>query len=87
MDELLWGKDLKDVFNWVKRLQMATKICEYDEEKFFKIVRLNLQGKAQDWYRRLNPMPFDWETLWILMLAKYIVYDGEELRVKMDVIK
>ncbi len=32
-------------------------------------------------------MPLDWETLQILMLAKYGVYDEEELKVKMDVIK
>jgi len=48
MDELLWGKDLEDVFDWVERLQMATKVHEYDEEKFFKITRCNLQGKAKD---------------------------------------
>jgi hypothetical protein len=70
MDELLWGKDLENVFDWVERLQMATKVHEYDEEKFFKIARFNLQGKAKDWYKTLNHMPLDWETLWILMLAK-----------------
>jgi hypothetical protein len=81
------GKGFGDVFDWVKRLQMATKVCEYDEEKFLKIAKFNLQGKAKDWYMRLNPMPLDWETLWILMLAKYGVYDGKKLKVKMDVIK
>jgi hypothetical protein len=35
MDELLWGKDLEDVFEWVERLKMAAKVREYDEEKFF----------------------------------------------------
>jgi hypothetical protein len=32
-------------------------------------------------------MPLDWETLWVLMLTKYDVYDGEEMKLKMDVIK
>jgi hypothetical protein len=26
MDELFWGKDLKDVFDWAKRLQMAVEV-------------------------------------------------------------
>ncbi len=27
MDELFWGKDLEDVFDWVERLQMQQR-CE-----------------------------------------------------------
>ncbi len=87
MDELLWGKDLEDVFDWVERLKMPAKVHEYDEEKFFTIARFNPQGKAKDWYRRLNHLPLDWETLWVFMLTNYGVYDGEEMKVKMDVIK
>ncbi len=48
MDELFWGKDLEDVFDWVERLQMAVEVCEYNEEKLFKIVGFNLQGKKKD---------------------------------------
>jgi hypothetical protein len=36
---------------------MATKVWEYDEEKLFKISKLNLQGEAKDWYKRLNHAP------------------------------
>jgi hypothetical protein len=42
MDELFWGKDLEDVFYRVERLQMAKKVQEYDEDKLFRITRLNL---------------------------------------------
>jgi hypothetical protein len=42
MDELLWRNDLEDVFNWAKRLQITTKMQEFDEDKFFKIVRFNM---------------------------------------------
>lgn len=42
MDELFWGKDLEDVFDWGERLHMAIEVCEYDEEKFLKIIKLNL---------------------------------------------
>jgi hypothetical protein len=38
---------------------MAIEVCEYDEENFFKIVKLNLERKAKDWYMRLNHAPLD----------------------------
>jgi hypothetical protein len=66
---------------------MVTEVWGYDEDKLFKITRLNLWGKTKDWYKRLNPTPLDWQTLRILMMAKYGVYDGEELEVKMDAIR
>jgi hypothetical protein len=66
---------------------MVVKVWEYDEEKLFKIAKLNLHGKAKDWCKRLNLTPLDLQTLWILMMAKYEVYDGEELKVKMDGIR
>jgi hypothetical protein len=46
-----------------------------------------MQRKAKEWYKRLNLTPLDWQTLHTLMIAKYGVYDGEELKVKMDVIR
>jgi len=33
MDELLWGKDMEDVFDWIEKLQLAKKVQELDEEK------------------------------------------------------
>jgi hypothetical protein len=29
---------------------MVVEVWELDEEKLFKITKLNLKGKAQDWY-------------------------------------
>ncbi len=63
MDELFWGKDMEDVFDWIKRMWMATKVWELDEEKLFKIVKLNLKGKAWYWYRWLDLAPHDYATL------------------------
>ncbi len=37
MDELFWGKELEDVFDWAKKLHMAVEVHEYDREKLFKI--------------------------------------------------
>jgi hypothetical protein len=51
--------EFEDVFNWAERLQLAVEVREYDEEKFFKIAKFNLRGKATDWYRKLNPAPLD----------------------------
>jgi hypothetical protein len=42
---------------------MATKVWELDEEKLFKIVKLNLKGKAWYWYRWLDLAPHDYATL------------------------
>jgi hypothetical protein len=60
MDELLWGKELEDVFDWAKKLHMVVEVHAYDEEKLFKIYKFNLRRKAKDWYKRLNPTPLDW---------------------------
>ncbi len=49
MDKLFWGKDMEDVFDWIhQKLQMAAEVKELDEDKFFKIAKLNLKGKAWD---------------------------------------
>jgi hypothetical protein len=42
---------------------MAIEVWEYDEEKLFKIARLNLRKEVKDWYKRLNHAPLDWQTL------------------------
>ncbi len=60
MDEFFWGKDLEDVFNWVERFQMVVEVQEYDEDKLFKIARINLHNKTKDQYRILNLAPLDW---------------------------
>ncbi len=36
------GKEFEDVLDWMKWLEMASKVHGYDEVKFFKIVKLNL---------------------------------------------
>jgi hypothetical protein len=48
MDELLRGKEFEDVHDWVERLEMATKVRGIDEQKLFKIGRLNLRNKSKE---------------------------------------
>jgi hypothetical protein len=84
MDELFWGQNMEDVFDWIERLHMAIKVRELDEEKLFKIAKLNLRGKARDWYHRIDLAPYDQVTLQALLHQQYGVYDEDELRFKMD---
>jgi hypothetical protein len=58
MDKLFW-KEFENVLDWTKRLKMAFKVRSYDEIKLFKIIKLNLRGKAKDWYKKLQPALVD----------------------------
>jgi hypothetical protein len=55
MDELFWGRDHEDVNDWAKRLTMVVEARDFNAEKLFKIAKLNLTGKAKEWFKRLNP--------------------------------
>jgi hypothetical protein len=57
MDELFWGREYEDVSDWAKRLTMATKVRDFNVDKLFKIVKLNLRGRAKEWFKRLQPTP------------------------------
>jgi hypothetical protein len=53
MDELFWGCDHDDVNDWAERLTMAAEVRDLTADKLFKIAKLNLRGRAKEWYRRL----------------------------------
>jgi hypothetical protein len=53
MDELFWGRDHEDVTDWAERLTMATKVRDLNADKLFKIAKLNLRGRAKEWFKRL----------------------------------
>jgi hypothetical protein len=55
MDDLLWGRDHEDINNWAERLTMAVEVRDYNADKLFKIAKLNLRGRAKEWFRRLQP--------------------------------
>jgi len=59
MDELFWGREHEDVTDWAERLTMAAEVRDLDAVKLFKIAKLNLRGRAREWFRRLNPAPAD----------------------------
>jgi hypothetical protein len=87
MDELFWGRDHKDAVDWAERLSMAAEVCDFNADKLFKIAKLNLRGRARDWFRKLQPAPADWPELRTQILQKYGKVDTDDIRMKLDVIK
>jgi len=63
MDELFWGRDHEDVNDSVEWLTMATKVRNINVDKLFKIAKLNLKGRAKEWFKKLNPILVDWTEL------------------------
>jgi hypothetical protein len=61
---------------------MASKVWGYDEFKFFKIVKLNLQGKVKDSYKKFEPPLADWNEMKAGMQQKFGDVDLDELRMK-----
>jgi hypothetical protein len=87
MDKLFWGRDHEDVSDWAERLSMATEVRDLNVDKLFKIAKLNLRGRAREWFRKLQPVPADWLELRTLILQKYGNVDTDDIRMKLDVIK
>jgi hypothetical protein len=86
MDELFWGRDHEDVIDWAKCLTMAAKVRDFNDDKLFKIAKLNLHGKTKEWFKKLNPPPTDWTALRTTIVQKFGDVDADEIRVKLDVI-
>ncbi len=53
----------------------------------FKIAKLNLRGRAKDWFKKLNHVPLDWTELRTLIVQKYGNVDVDDIRIKLDAIK
>jgi len=87
MDELFWGRDHEDVSDWAEWLSMAAEVRDLNTDKLFKIAKLNLRGRAREWFRKLQPAPTDWLELRTLILQKYGHVDTDDNRMKLDVIK
>ncbi|CAM6077583.1 unnamed protein product [Sphagnum tenellum] len=66
---------------------MAAEVRNLNADKLFKIAKLNLRGKARDWFRKLQPALADWIELRTLILQKYGNVDADDIRMKLDAIK
>jgi hypothetical protein len=66
---------------------MATEVRDFNADKLFKIAKLNLRGRAKEWFKRLQPAPADWAELRTLIVQKYGNIDVDDIPVKLDAIK
>jgi hypothetical protein len=87
VDELFWGRDHEDVNDWAERLTMAAEVRDLNANKLFKIAKLNLRGRAKEWFKRLQLVPTDWAELRTLIVQKYGDVDADDIRMKLDAIK
>jgi hypothetical protein len=66
---------------------MATEVRNLNADKLFKIAKLNLRGRAKEWFKRMQPAPADWPELRTLIEQKYGNVDVDDIRMKLDAIK
>jgi hypothetical protein len=66
---------------------MAAKVRNLNADKFFKIAKLNLRGRAKEWFKRLQPAPADLAKLRTLIVQKYGDVDANDIRMKLDAMK
>jgi len=66
---------------------MAAEVRDLNTDKLFKIAKLNLRGRAKEWFKRLQPAPANWLELKTLIVQKYGSVDADDIRVKLDAIK
>jgi len=69
------------------KLTMAAEVRDLNADKLFKIVKLNLRGRAKEWFKKLQPTPADWVELRTLIVQKYGDVDADDIRMKLDAIK
>jgi len=87
MDELFWGRNHEDVNDWAEWFTMAAEVHDLNANKLFKIAKLNLRGRAKEWFKRLQLAPADWAKLRTLIVQKYGNVDIDDIRMKLDAIK
>jgi len=49
------GRDHEDVNDWAEHLTMVAKVRVLNDDKLFKITKLNLCGRIKEWFKKLNP--------------------------------
>ncbi len=86
MDELFWGRDYEDVNDWVEHLNMVAEARDLNDDKLFKIAKLNLHAWAKEWFKKFNPPPIDWIILRIAIVQNFGDVDVDEIHVKLDAI-
>jgi len=47
---------------------MVVDVKNFNDDKMFKIAKLNLHGRTKKWFKKLNPPSSDWIILRILIV-------------------
>jgi hypothetical protein len=66
---------------------MAAEVRDLNADKLFKIAKLNMRGRAKEWFKRMQPAPADWPELKTLIVQKYGNVDADDIRMRLDAIK
>jgi len=66
---------------------MAVEVKYFNDDKLFKITKLNLHCQAKDWFKKLNPPLVDWTILRTTIVQKFGDVDANEIHVKLNAIK
>jgi len=56
-------------------------------DKLFKIAKLNLRGRAKEWFKKLNLAPTNLTKLHTWIVHKYGNIDTDDIWLKLDAIK
>jgi hypothetical protein len=66
---------------------MAAEVKDLNDDKLFKITKLNLHCQTKDWFKKLNPPLADWIILRTTIVQKFGDVDANETHVKLNAIK
>jgi len=66
---------------------MVIEVKDLNDDKMFKITKLNLHSRAKEWFKKFNPPSADWTILRIAFVQKFGDVDANEIHVKLDAIK
>jgi hypothetical protein len=78
MDELFWGMDREDVNDWAECLTMVAKVKDLNDDKLFKIAKLNLHSRIKKWFKKLNSPLANWTILRNEIFQKFGDVDAEK---------
>jgi len=66
---------------------MAAEVRDLNADKLFKIAKLNMRGRAKEWFKRMKLAPANWPKLRTLVVQKYGNVDVDDIRMKLDAVK
>ncbi|CAK9861042.1 unnamed protein product [Sphagnum jensenii] len=66
---------------------MVAEVRDLNADKLFKIAKLNLRGRAREWFKRLQPPPANLPELRMMIVQKYGNVDADDIQMRLDAIK